>query len=101
MIVEIKKTRNKKMTKLNKQQLTQRIESLQYVINESAGAIFQNELEGSVVRIQIRAQDLQVAMDKDLNCHAAKLLPTCEAQLDRATHYIVNLENRIKRMISK
>jgi hypothetical protein len=84
------------MKKLNKSQFNQVIEALRFTINDSRGAVGVDESLLAAVRIQNRGNDLMSAMAKDLNTHAKKLLPEAEAMIDRAVHYIMNLEVQAK-----
>ena len=88
----------KNMKKLNKKQLSEKLESLRFVINDSHGAVLANEILNGIVNINIRANDLILALECPLNGHAKKIALDCESQIDRATKYVLAMEKRYKEM---
>ncbi len=83
------------MAKLNKKQVNQSIESLRFAINDSHGAVGNQELSYAKKRIQESASRLMHILECDMNAHAKKLIQEAESMVDKATKYVFNIQSRI------
>jgi len=85
------------MTKLTKKQLSEKMNMLMFVLNDSHGAVGTTEQTYAMQAIQRRGRDLISALEGDLNAHAAKLSGEAESLVDRSTRHIENMRLRIQR----
>ena len=88
------------MSKVNKSEFLNVIETAQYVINDSHGAVGVQEMGFAVKRIQVRGLELIDFLDanrSNLNAHAKKLISEAESTIDRSTATIERIKNRISR----
>lgn len=90
------------MSKINKSEFLNVIETAQYVINDSHGAVGVQEMTWAVKRIQVRGLELINFLDShrnNLNAHAKKLINEAERTIDRSTTTIEKIKNRISRSL--
>ena len=84
--------------KVTKRELTEASNMLKWAITDSHRCIHIDEYKQSLKFIQKHGRNLIAVMEKDLNVHAKRMVPECEAQIDQSFHYIQCIQKKIAQL---